>query len=124
MTIEEMFDTLHDDSEKRKRFFYELLLHDVYLLADSASGSKRITTGEHLQVFSMKYDAFEFVPIFLSLESMSRFLNNQGSPYVKANAADLFETLKERDLVINPGSEHALILFSAEIVDLLSKSLN
>ncbi|MDH6366057.1 MULTISPECIES: SseB family protein [Breznakia] len=124
MTLEEKFELLGDDVDKRKHFFYEMLLHDVYLLANSTTGNTKIETGENLQVFSMIYEGLEFVPIFLSLDSLSNFLNEQSSPYVKANAADLLETLKERDVVINPGSDHALLLFSPEIIDLLKKSLN
>lgn len=124
MALDSLFEQAFRDEEMQKQFFFELLLNDVYIIAANDLEGTQVKEGDNLRVFSIQHDDISYVPIFLSMQSLETFLGENETPYVKANAADLLETLKENNIVINPGQEESIVLYADEIKGLLQQGLN
>lgn len=124
MNLENIFSRAFYDAEMQDKFFYELLLNDVYAIASSDSETGDVEAGENLRLFSIRNEDSVYIPMFLSMQSLETFLEGNDTPFVKVKACDLLETLKENNIVINPGQEESIVLLSEEIKDLLIHSRN
>ncbi|MDF9824065.1 hypothetical protein M2475_000421 [Breznakia sp. PF5-3] len=124
MSLDSTFEKAFHDEAMQQKFFYELLLNDVYIIAASDLEGNRVVEGDNLKIFTINHEDEVYVPLFLSMNALADFLDENETPYVKANAADILETLKENNVVINPGQEESIILYSDEIKGLLQQGLN
>lgn len=123
MGLDEIFEKAFHSETKQAQFFYELLLHDIYIIATGEEGVA-VKQGEHLQVFTIRDEDEIYVPVFLSMNALEIFLKDTDSNFVKANAVDVLETLKGYNIVINPGQEKSIVLYAYEVEALLKQGLN
>ena len=124
MALNNIFERAFHDEEMQKQFFFELLLNDIFIIADSDLDGIQLKEGDNLRVFSIQHEGVSYVPIFLSIQSLETFLRGNETSYVKANAADLLETLKENNIVINPGQEESIVLYEDEVKEVLQQGLH
>lgn len=125
MTIEEMFVKAFDDETLQSRFYYELLQSNIYVLGEAANVSEGIVEeGSEVQLVTLTNEGVTYVPIFLSLEAMDDFLEGERQEYMRAMGCDLLETLKQSNIVINPGQESSIALYADEVQQILSQGKN
>lgn len=124
MSLEELFIKAFDDESLQNIFFYELLNNDVYILAERMSNRTEIEDGEELNVVSLRQNDELFVPVFLSKSSLLYFLDGHNQQYMVVQGNDLFETIKDYNVVINPGQKDSMILYANEVKEVLSQSKN
>lgn len=124
MSLEELFINAFKDESLQNVFFYELLQKDVYVLAESESFRNTIEDGEEMSVMCLNHEGVSYVPVFLSHSSMVYFLDNHKQGYLKVKGNDLFETLKDYNVVLNPGQKDTMVLYADEIKEVLAQSKN
>lgn len=124
MKLEEMFHNAFHDESLQSRFFYEILHHELYILGKSDSLKDSWEDGSELKLVTIKDDNESYIPVFLSKESMNFFLDGNYQEYIKALGEDIFETLKQTNIVINPSQDDTMILYSDEIQTILSQGKN
>lgn len=124
MSLDSLFERAFYEEKLQDKFFYELLLNDVYIIAENEFKDTGVQEGDNLKVFSIDHEEESYVPVFLSKQSLDLFLNGFETNYVKANAADILETFKHRNIVINPGKEESIVLYADEVEGLLQQGMN
>lgn len=124
MKLEEMFHNAFHDESLQSKFFYEILHHELYILGESDSIDDSLENGSELKLVTIKDENESYIPVFLSEESMSLFLDGVHQEYIKAIGEDILETLKQTNIVINPAQEDTMILYSDEIQSILSQGKN
>lgn len=124
MSVEEMFVKAFDDETLQSRFFYELLQHDVYVLGKAQEFDGVFEEGNEINLMSLRSEDGLFIPVFLSKESMYYFLEENEQEYIRAKGADILETVKKNNIVINPGQKDTMVLYKQEIQEILSQGKN
>lgn len=124
VSLEEIFIKAFDDEKLQSRFFYELLSNEIYVLGTTEDYHGVLEEGSEVQVMSLRSKEGQFIPVFLSKESMLYFLEDTQQEYIKAKGMDLLETLKHNHIVINPGQKDTMVLYDDEIREILSQGKN
>lgn len=124
MSLDSLFEKAFYDEKMQQQFFYELLINDIYMIATKDTQGSHVVAGDRLKVFSLTYETDAYIPLFLSMNALEHFLGDNEHAYMKANATDLLEALKENHIVINPGQEDSIVLYSDEIKGLLQQGLH
>lgn len=124
MNLEELFKEAFKNENLQSRFYYEILQNDIYILGEVESNGDVLEEGSEIKLVSLKNEGEVYIPVFLSAESMDIFLDGNEQEYIKAKGEDLLETLKQSNIVINPGQKDTMVLYADEVQLILSQGKN
>lgn len=124
MNLEQLFQSAFEDENVQSTFYYELLNQCIYVLGEAVGFDGVLEEGDELKLVRLKHEGQSYVPVFLSKPSLDLFLDGNETPYFCAKGHDIFETLKQGNVVINPGQEASIVLYANEIAHILSQGRN
>lgn len=106
------------DPAARPAFYRALPEHDLLVIPDGympeREQSVTLTADVSLKFRTMPIKGTSYVPIFTSVDRISAIVNKQVG-FVALKGRDLLSLLRDRDLVINPGSAYGKFLTRQEV---------
>ncbi len=112
-SLEDLQCRMFDDPSLSQEFYTRLFSGDVFVAGNTkggGAGDQVLEGGAKIQFLSlMGPDNEQFIPVFTSMEEMSRFVP-EGTNCLKLNGQAAFTMTHGTVIVLNPANEYALRL--------------